>query len=49
MPLDDPALLERGDHLLGQYQELRKTATAPVEIPVPDDTKDQLRALGYIE
>jgi arylsulfatase A-like enzyme len=48
-PLEDPALLARGQALFDGYRALRQKAMTPVEIPISDQTKEQLRALGYAE
>jgi arylsulfatase A-like enzyme len=48
-PLDTPALLEQGRGLIAGYKNLGRKATTPIEVSVPEDTKEQLRALGYLD
>jgi arylsulfatase A-like enzyme len=48
-PLDDPALLERGRGLMARYQALGGKATTPIAVPIDEDTREQLRALGYLD
>jgi arylsulfatase A-like enzyme len=47
--LTDPALLERGRRLIAGYEALATKDATPVRVPVSDDTREQLRALGYLE
>jgi arylsulfatase A-like enzyme len=48
-PLEDPALLARGREALARYQALGEKAAPPVEIPISEKTRQQMRALGYAD
>jgi arylsulfatase A-like enzyme len=48
-PLEDPALIARGRALLARYQGLSAKATAPVPVPISEKTREQMRALGYLD
>jgi arylsulfatase len=48
-PLADPAVLERGRQLLAGYSALGAKRPEPTKVPVSEETRERLRALGYAQ
>jgi arylsulfatase A-like enzyme len=48
-PLADPAVLERGRQILAGYTALGAKRSEPTRVPVSDETRQRLKALGYAQ